>query len=250
MSNIKNTIGSTVDAFRHFAADRSGLPNVDSSWTNRLVYYYLEMHRHREEYMWQLEQGRLYEGNIIDQEYDVLPCIELEEVDQASECPCAPASGCTFLRSKLPIPEMVMRDNNVTVTDILGRTKFNYVKWYDFSDKLKGRKAAQSGYTYFTFKHIDDETWLYVHNRELLEKAAMTSRFVNPLDVKKFPRCGNVPDTLDCSILQQPFDIRKEIKPIVFAKAFQSLAGMRSATPVEDEYNDNSDDTASKPKVN
>lgn len=249
MSKIKDTIKSTVDAFRHFAADRSGVVNVDSSWTNRVIYYYIEMYRHREEYMWQLEQGRIYDERIIDQEYDVLPCIELEEVDQASECPCSPASGCTFLRSKHPLPEMVMRDNHITVTDVLGNTQFNYVKWFNFSRKLRGRKAAQSGYTYFTFKHINDETYLYIHNRMFLERAAMTSRFVNPVEVKKFPGCDGVQDFVDCSILDQPFDIRKEIKPVIFEKAFQSLAGMRASTPAEDEYNDNSDDTASQPKI-
>lgn len=248
MSNLKNTIKTTVDAFRHFAADRSGLVNVDSSWTNRLIYYHLEMYRHREEYLWQLEQGRIYDNKIIDQEYDILPCIELQEIDQ-QECPCAPASGCLFLKSKHPLPEMVMRDNHIVVSDTLGKVRFNYVKWHEFSNKLNSRKAAQSGMTYFTFKHIDDETWLYVHNREFLELASMTARFVNPVDVKKFPGCDDAKTDIDCSILDQQFDIRKEIKPIVFEKAFQSLHRKRASNPIEDEFNDNSDDTASKPKI-
>lgn len=249
MSKIKNTIKGTIDAFRHFAADRSGVVNVDSSWTNRSIYYYLEMYRHREEYLWQLEQGGIYEDKVIDQEYDVLPCIALERVDQASECPCAPASGCMFLRSKYPIPEMAIRDNHIVVTDILGNNQFNYVKWFNFSRKINGRKSAQSGYTYFTFKHIDDETYLYIHNEEFLERAAMTAKFTNPVDVKKFPKCDEFVNVVDCSILEQPFDMRREIQPIIFEKTFRAMVSMRSQTPIEDEYNDNSDDTASQPKI-
>lgn len=246
---LENTIKSNIDAFRHFASNRAGRPNIDSSWTDRLIFFYLDMYRKSEEYRWELTQGGVLKGSASDQETMTIPCIELEEVDRASECPCAVPSGCYFQRSVHPMPELVPNNNKPIVTNIIGGEIYSYVKWYNLPKKLRSRKSSQRDKRYHTFKNIKGDTYLYILNTDFLKSVSMTARFVDRSEVLKFPICGDVEVEGACDIRQTKFVIREELKSRVFELAFSTLINMRASNGMEDRYNDNQDDTAQTPKL-
>lgn len=182
-----------------------------------------------------------------------LPCIELRKADQI-ECPCAPPSGCYFLKSLHPLPKM-LDGLPLSVTTLLPDChncekeirEFDYVRWYNMQYKINSRIEAQSRGLYYTIKDIDMDRHLYVYvnpRYENLQAVAISAVFKDPLEVIAFPLCGEAESPV-CNVLDQEFHIEQELQAQVFEQVFQALIQVRAGTPAGDILNnDNADQVA------
>lgn len=242
-----DTIRTNIDAFRHFVAERSGKPTDDHGWPSRLIYFYMK--QSRSSVIFQNDLMRVYD--MGDDQLDNLGCVELVEADMV-ECPCAPASGCLFLKSKHPIPKMIDGQMMSVKLPLGGRgqlTNINYVPWHRFDNKINGRIKAQARKPYYTVKkNKDGEYYLYVYNKVALKTVFVSGIFSDPIDVAIFPNCGDEENNKYCNVLDLPFPIKEELKPQVFQMTLASLVNTRSSAPVGDNDNDDKDSTSYPPK--
>lgn len=245
-SNIR-TIRHAVDAFRLFMEDVSGRPSSSVKYPPKLIYYFLKMYRNKVSYEDRLAKSM---SNVDVNIELTLPCVELIKVDQV-ECPCAPASGCFFLKSRHPLPKMINGiPDSVTLVKKNKHQKnygvFTFVDWYNFEDKINSRIKAQATQPYYTVKNINSNRHLYIYanNEEYLnlKSVAVTAIFNDPLEVAQFPTCGEKEKYI-CSPMDEEFVIEDEIQSKVFELTYQVLSGFRGLPMGVDILNNNNNDT-------
>jgi hypothetical protein len=241
-----NTVRHAVESFRMFMEDRTGRPSSNTfAWPPKLVYYYLNMFRNAVSYEKRLgdSMSNLDEGILL-----TIPCIELQEVDVTSECPCAPAKGCTWLKSVHPIPKSISGVPHSVLT-IDGSTSFDYVQWTQFEDKVvNARLEAQKIQPSFTVRNINSAHHIYLYtNSPQTESGDLISVAValvpkNPLEVYAFPVCGKKPNE-SCSPLDQEFTIEEELQTVVFERTFNALMAVQNSGTGADILNNTNNDT-------
>lgn len=241
-----NTVRHTVESFRSFLEDRTGRASSNTfSWPPKLIYFYLNMFRNAVSFEDRLGDSLsgLDEGILL-----TIPCIELEEVDVTSECPCAPAKGCTWLKSVHQIPKSLSGIPHSVIT-IDGTTNFDYVQWTQFEDKVANSRIEALRYLpYFTVRNINSKHHIYLYtNSPKTESGDLISVAValipkNPLEVYEFPVCGKRPDE-SCSPLDQEFTIEEELQHIVFERTFNALMNIQNSGTGADILNNNNNDT-------
>ncbi len=226
-----------INAWIEMASDRQGEISQDKEWSHRLIYYYLKLYRTR--LLWDKKQKKL---PISRSSYATLKCIELEKIDM-SECPCIPASGCEFLRSKEVIP------NDVTgvyqsVTSILGNKTYEYLRWDEFEDRLKSRFTFERTKPYYTIKTFGELAYLYIYSDNDKEIVSATLIPVDNLEVLAFPNCGE--SIRICDPLDKEFVIDEELLPILYEMVFDKLIKIKSTTQPE-LFNNNEPDSSKRP---
>lgn len=251
---MKGTIREAVEAFRLYFEDMSGRPSDDFSYPPKLIYYYLNLFRNAVTYE---DRMRKSANNVDESIIMTLPCVELTKVDVV-ECPCAPASGCKFLKSKFKIPKLL--DGLPLSVVTLGSEcdncdptiqEFDYVPWSNFQYKLTSRLSAQKTGLYYTMKNIDSEYHLYIYtNSKYKDLKAVTLRgiFKNPIEVAEFPICNEIEKVI-CNPLDMTFIIEEELQPKVYEQVYLMLTRYKQATPTSDVLNNDNNDNASKVPV-
>lgn len=246
---MKNTIREAVEAFRLFYEDRSGRPSDDFAYPPKLIYYYLNLYAQSVSYENRMSKSinNMDEGILL-----TIPCVELVKADVV-ECPCAPASGCTFLKSVHKIPKLL--DGLPLSVVTLGSEcdncdgemrEFDYVRWTNFSYKLNTRLEAQKRGLFYTMKNIDSNNHLYVYTNSQfkdLKAVSVSGIFKNPLEVAAFPMCGEMEKYI-CNPLDKEFIIEEELQPKVFAQVFDMLSRFKDMSRVADILNNDNNDTA------
>ena len=240
--NIR-TIRHAIEAFRSFLEDRSGRVSSDFAYPPKLIYYFLKMFRNRVS----------YEDITSKSQYDLnieltIPCVSLKKADMV-ECPCAPASGCEFLKSVHPLPKMLNGIPNSVTLLKKGPTNnygiFTYVDWYVFEDKINSRIPGQAKQLYYTVKNINSRRHLYVYaNVEKykdLQSVTVAGIFNDPLEVAKFPICGEK-EPLLCAPLDEEFIIEDEIQSRVFELTYNALMGFKGAALGSDVLNNDNNE--------
>lgn len=243
---MRHTVRATIDAFIHYLGDLSGRPTQSIRFPKKLIYYYLSIFRN----------AVLYEETKKRKDVDLalqqtIPCIEMIEVDVVADCPCAPEKGCSWLKSKYPIPDLLNTKPDTVIT-LDGMIKFEYVEWYRFVHVLHGRYQGTRENPYYTFRNVKGRFHLYIYcNAKLTQTAelhsvALTGLFKDPLDVINFPTCEKI---IICNILDQDFLIPLELESLVFQKTYAALMSLnRLMLPNGDVLNnDNNDSTAKVP---
>lgn len=244
-----DTVRHVINAFRHYAEDRSGRTNDDLSMPNLLVYYYLNMYRQTESAKLARNLGAIGMGAGT---VHTIPCMELEKLD-VIDSPFVPPTGCYFLKSKYPLPVM-MDGLPITVTTVAPDCKncdgeireFTYVEWQNFQYKVNSRIHGQSGELYYTVKNEGNISHLYIYTNsrfDMLKAAAISLIPKNPLDIISYPKCGEgvkVP----CSYLDDQFIIDPEIEAAVFENALRSLLTIKGSSPPADIFNNANLDSA------
>lgn len=224
-----------INAFRTLVGDRTQLSD-DNGWSSRLVYFHLLRYRNR------ILLEKLRAGRVLSRyNYQTIPCVPLIKTDQ-NECPCAPASGCSFMKTKLPIPQPL--GGFKAVTSIDGNIKYTYLDWDKFTYKINSRIKPQANSPYYTVKTIGNDTFLYVYNDTHKEFITITSIFENPIDVQSFPNCEGKSNDCD-KPLEYRFIIDPDILDIVYDLAYNKI--LKTKGPVKDIVNNDSDDTSNPP---
>src|SRR5690606_11230623 len=166
-----------IDDFKVWTVDRTGFLSDDNAWSNRAL----------------LSQFNHYRAQLIDQELDrnpnsyrharqTIPCIPLERVDK-NECPCAPASGCSWRKTKFKLPKPIGK--LITVDSIDGSIKYSYVDWDSVKYKFSSRIPADRSRPYYTIKN----GYLYLHNDIHKRYVTVTATWADPLLIQTYPDC-------------------------------------------------------------
>lgn len=224
-----------INGFRDFAAGK-GMLSDDNTFSPRLILYYLKAYRARLLYERRISKGR----TISKYNIQTIPCIELQEVDQ-SECPCTPKSGCTFLKTKYPIPRPI-GDLIISVSSVGGDITYSPVRWDKFKSKLYSRIEANAKAAYYTFKDTGEGTHIYVYNDEHKEYVSISAIFDDPDSVKTFPDCSGKVERI-CNPYDLEFVIDMDVLPILYELVFDKLTRYRQ-TSTEDKLNNDSDEAA------
>ena len=246
--NTKRTVRAVIDAFRFFIEDKKGRPNRDRHYPTKLLYYYIRMHVNNA-----LTSDRYKKFNAgLNQNLKItIPCVELMEMDIVSDCPCAPHSGCTWMRSRHPIPEL-LKGKLEFVGTLNGKHKFDFKKWSNYQITQNSRMVQQRNALTHTTRKIGSDTFLYIYNNSEITKSGMLSNvtiegvFKDPLAVKCFPQCGKTLAEAECGILDTEFNIPDELEAIIFQNAFNSLFSNQrnnvALNPIQDIKNDSLDE--------
>lgn len=245
--NDLNTIRANVDAFRLYLEDRTGRPSNEMVYPPKLIYFYLRMFGDQATYEY------LKDDTNTDEDFtSVLSCVELEKIDVV-ECPCAPSSGCTWLRSVHPLPKMIDgKPKSVTLIKPKGSKAtnsnfiFDFIDWERFPDMLKGRNQAQSKQLYYTLLTTTGtkSQHLYIYtNSEFsnLKAVRVSAIFRDHLEYCEFPQCGgSIINT--CNPLDEEFVINKNIKARVFDLTYNALRKVKVLSPGADVINNDNPD--------
>ena len=226
-----------INGWMEMVSEKQGKLSQDKEWSHRLVYYYLKMYKVR--LLWDKKNKKI---PIARATYMALKCFELEKIDM-SECPCIPASGCTFQRSKVPIP------NDITgayqsVTSILGNKTYEYLRWDEFEDRLNSRFPAERIKPYYTIKSFGEVAYLYIYSDNDKEVVSATLIPVDNLEVLAFPNCGKPVHI--CDPLDREFVIDDELLPILYEMVFDKLIKVKSTAQPE-LFNNEEPDSAKRP---
>lgn len=242
---VEHTIRGVISAFSHSVEQRTGRPFIEFRWPNRLVYYHIV--NQRADIYYQSRKQNEFENNYEDYS-EYISCVEMQEIDIV-ECPCAPASGCTFMKSKEPLPTF-LKGTPILVTKLTGDEKYNHVDWSMFKHRINSRFAASSQELFFTTKTIDDKRWLYTYitRDEKVKSVSISGVPIDPMEMALFPICGE-PKPDMCDILDLPFRIEKRLINTIFSSVFEKLIGLNNATRIGDTKNDDRNSEAS-PDIN
>lgn len=224
-------IKEIIQGFRDVIADSHSTVSDDTSFSDRLLYHYLKMIRA------QLLYEKFVKGTRPINKFSTqnLECIPLYELDE-NECPCRPARGCLFLRSKDPLPQTIL------ITDVrAGLEEFNYIKWEDLESVKHSRFKFDRDETYYSLKTKKEGTYLYIHYRQYLEYADVEGMFEDPLEVRLYPSCCD-PDKCIYAP-EERFPIDSSLINLLYRMTFETYVQIKSAA-VPDILNNDSDETS------
>lgn len=232
-----HTLRRMVDTFLHNASDFSGHISDDRIYSKKVLAQMIIETRA------EVVRGALNANQSISEHYQQLvDCIELEEVD-IQECPCAPESGCTWLKSKEPIPEAIQI---ISVTDTVAKEQFSRKKWTDFKRVKNSRIKSSLTRRYYTIRESGDGTfYLYLYTKQadkkFLKAVSMMAIFSDPLKASAFAGCGEPNLNAICAPLDQPIFICEELRPRVMNNLYSILPQIKANAPQDEINNDRAD---------
>ena len=151
--------------------------------------------------------------NIGDNNFDVINCIELIEVDSAN-CPCVPAKGCLIKRSKYKLPLLLATaygDYIEYVRSIDGRIKFDKSSLSEQEDKQYREYGKHANEYFFESGYL----WVYTSEKfSDLKYIRIKAIFEDPMEVNEFKRKNNCDcdiDDIACTSYDLEFKIDKEL---------------------------------------
>jgi hypothetical protein len=166
--------------------------------------------------------------------YQTLSCVKLIKAS-VHQCPCAPAKGCNFYISELPIPNIISNLNGLLinyVSNLTGKIIFNYKEWENFK-YLKGEKYTQYD-PYYTFVN----NHLLVYYKDSPEIVAIQAVFENMFVSTLFNTCEKQPTCL--SPLDFDFPIESDlVEPLIEITVLELVDKFNQS--IEDKTNNASD---------
>lgn len=166
--------------------------------------------------------------------------MSLEEVP-LNECPCTPQSGCTILRTKQQLPQLLVGNSKhlVSITGMEGRLVLTETTWE--SKKHKGGNR----YTKFDPDFLLRDRYVYVTVSQVLETISVAGLFADPLEVYNFPDCSGQVPCLNNLELDFPFE--EDLMQGLIELASEELIG-KFATSREDVTNNSMDSAINETK--
>lgn len=168
----------------------------------------------------------------------------MKEIDLV-ECPCAPASGCTFMKVIHPLPSFV-GGKPMNVTTLTGFDRYNYVEWSMFKYRINNRNEALNRSFLYTTQTINNENWLYTYitNDVKARSVKVSGVPIDPMEIVMYPVCDyNPPDM--CDLLDYKFIIEKRLTSVLYEATFRKLVAYNNATRMGDTKNDDRNAEAS-----
>ena len=174
-----------VQLFRHYPVDNTGyIPDEDPYSDLALIDI---LHHHRATVL----KLAINKGDILsEQNIQTLGCVDICELDR-QECPCAPASGCYWLKTECVVPREIQI---VSVTGTVANgdnPRFSFIKWDRFQYIPKSRSNSVRKGRYYTLRTTEDKkTFMYLYGDRFLKNISISGIFENPIEAAQFPICG------------------------------------------------------------
>lgn len=230
------TIREVINGWLELVNERQGRLSQDMEWSYRLIYYYLLLYRAKI-----IQEKRAKKQDISRWNIQTIPCITLIEVDK-SDCPCAPPSGCIWLKSKYPAIRPIP-GKYISVTSILGNKTYEYLRWDSVEDTLNSRFKAEREKAYYTLKDMGDKSNIYLISDNNKELVSATGIMEDPLEVIGYPNCGK--ENYICSPMDEQFVVDRAMLPTIYELMFDRLLKVKSLSQPE-LLNNEEPDTAKK----
>lgn len=229
---VSNTNREVVESFRNLIAEKGPISD-DTALSKREIYFSLVRYR---SYIIS-EKLRQNNFSISKQTYQTIPAIPLVKVDM-SEAPIEESSGCTWMKTKYPVPRTIGPFSSVV--SLTGNIKYDYIEWERFEELQHSRFKSEIKQPYYTVKYVKDYAYIYLWNDNHKAYIQVSGIFENPLVVQNYydPRTGR---TNPCfSPLDEEFVLDAELLPRVYELAINQFARIKMRA--EDKVGDNSDD--------
>lgn len=236
LSNSRTyTFRKAIDEFYHTADDMTGFRSDDPKFNHRAVLELLLAARSAT-----ITQARLTGQPLSEHMTQMLNCVSMELADR-SECPCMPPSGCVWMKTKAPVPHMILP---ISVTDVLANQKFDPKNWRDFPLIKNSRIKSQRKRKYFAYKDTKEGMYLYLYNEEFLEQIAVNGIFEDPIAAAQYPSCGKVDIHSMCNPLDLDFKTDRLYVDRILKLAYSSLPAIRAQLADIDTLNNDIRDLA------
>lgn len=232
-----------IEEWKHFPIDKSGYESDENQFSNKAIVRQLLSARSV------LIQEALKSGkHLTEFMVQTLPCIEVEEMDR-NECPCAPASGCYWLKAKVRLPKFC---KIVSVTGIVANAenpRFSFIKWDRFQYIPDSRIESNKRGRYWTIRDNDqgEGPTLYLYGDRFLKTVAISGIFEDPMEAAAFPSCGKENIDAKCNPLDVDFHTDAWMRDSLFTLTWQRLLPVRQSAPhdrVNDDTSSNNAPTA------
>jgi hypothetical protein len=179
---------------------------------------------------------------LSEEAYQVLPCIDLVEVDRV-ECPTIPASGCVWLKSTCALPDPIRIQS---ISRQLG-DGYSYVRWDKIKEKTGGRLKSAAKEKFYSLRTINDEVHLYIYNDETIKSITATAIFEDPIQAAQY--CG-VDQTAMCSPMDLSIHTPRVLIDQIIKQTWDSTIRVRAAAKAKMLNNDSpTDQTTQMPKT-
>ena len=204
----------------------------DSGWSTRLVFRHLLKYRSL-----LLSEKKRANRKLNTDNYQTI-CVPLEEVDVV-DYPSVPPSGCTWLKSVLPIPKVIQ--GYLSVMSLANNETFDYIRWQDIEDKQYSRKPAVTKESFFTEKVTDNGTFIYITNKDFLKSVQLTAMAYNPIEFQLFQGCGNNEKNKCVPYLDLEFVLDPDLLSPMFDMALERIYRYKQNAPADLLNNDDDD---------
>jgi len=213
-----------LEQWKHYAIDQAGYVADENPYSNKSVIRAIQEVRANEIKL-ALKQGE----DLSEFMVQVLPCVEVCELDR-NECPCAPASGCYWLKSVCELPRYCKM---ISVTGIVANgenPRFTFIKWDRFQYIPISRNKSMRNGLYWTIKDTGgDGPYLYLYGSRFLEMVSISAIWEDPMEVEAFPKCGEENLEALCNPLDVDFYTDAWLRDIILNKTWQKLLPIRTA---------------------
>lgn len=223
-----------VEYFKHQVIDSTGMPSDDLPFSELAIVKSLQESRAN------IIAQTLRSGQAEISEYMVqtLPCVQLREMDR-NECPCAPASGCYWLRSVEPLPTPIRTMSVTGIVASQSNPRFEYLKWDRFQYIPTSRVYSMRKGRYYTFRTIQDKTtYLYLYGDRFLEECTISAIWEDPISAAQYPNCGKVDTQALCNPLDVDFYTDAWMRESVINVTIQKMLSTRAAASADILNND------------
>lgn len=211
-----------VESWKHFAIDQSGYISDENPYSNRALL--MKLQEHRATFIkTALERGKELSEFMIQ----TLACVDMEEMDR-NECPCAPASGCYWLKSKCELPKAIKLRSVTGIVASGSNPRFNEIKWDRFQYIPKARNTAMKNGRYYTVRDTGNGPYLYLYGDRFLETVSISGFFEDPIAAASFSSCGEPNLEAFCNPLDVDMYTDPWVRDIILPSMWQQLLPVRA----------------------
>lgn len=224
----KFTHRNALEQWKHYPIDQSGYVVDENPYSNLSVVRMLQEVRAAEIKL-AMEQGKPLTEFMVQ----TLPCVEVVEMDR-NECPCAPASGCYWLKVEKELPRYLKM---ISVTGIVANgenPRFTFIKWDRFQYIPKSRNITMRNGRYWTIRDTGrGGPSLYLYGDRFLKTIAVSAIWEDPMWVEAFPDCGERNMDAFCNPLDVDFHTDAWLRDIIIPKTWQKLLPVRASAGLD-----------------
>lgn len=230
--NMAYTHRDALEQWKHYVVDATGYPPDDLQYSDQSIV--LELLEGR---ALLIKQMLATKQDISESTYQTLGCMEVEEVDRA-ECACAPASGCYWLKSKEPLPDVIKIRSVTGIVAAAEMPRFDPIKWDRFQYIPQSRIPSMARGFYYAIRDTGNGPYLYLYGNRFLEAVSVSAIFQNPMVAAAFPSCGEVDLQAKCNPFDVNFHTDAGVREAIINSAWQRLVAARQAAPVDSANDD------------
>lgn len=207
-----------------------GLIPDDSDISQKLVEYHIEQYRAL------LIKQELSTRGKVPENYLQHFCVTMEKVDK-SAC-CGIVTNCEVMRSTTKLPKFINSNGKAfvqSVSSVDGSTHFSRTSFYEIkfnsSNRFTGTKQ----------KYYLKDDYLYVVNKDILEKVAVSGIIENPSELSTFYNCSGT----QCFTSDSEYPISADMANLIVDMVIKNRLAIMRGMP-KDLKNDNIDKAAAQ----